>query len=127
MHGYLETMIHADDVPDGTGQGPPPPSAMDPAEYAAKVAWLRNQPRPLGFRAREVERALRKLGPIGESPGSGGVWYVAIFHARPGAPLAGTVVHADRDCQHLARLDDHDVRPATDAEIVRLGVCLTCG
>jgi hypothetical protein len=110
---------------------------VDRIEYQAKHEWLRLNPR--GMRAQAVrrelrahERELRARGADVEqwretlrtrrlSPS-----YVAIFHDRPGQPLASRVRHTDRHCQHLARLDDADIREADDAEVERLGHCLTC-
>jgi hypothetical protein len=53
-------------------------------------------------------------------------WYVAIFHDRPGQPLASTVRHRDRYCQHIGNIGNEDVREATEAELKRLGPCATC-
>jgi hypothetical protein len=53
-------------------------------------------------------------------------WCVAIFHDRPGQPLASTSRHKDRQCQHIAHIGNEDVREATDAELERLAPCGTC-
>ena len=37
-------------------------------------------------------------------------WYAAFFHDRPGQPLASTVRHRDRWCQHLSQVSDQDLR-----------------
>ena len=112
---------------------------MSPAEYQAKRDWLRSN--PYGPQAQMVKRELRAWERELESQGvtveawlesrqtrlSLSPWYVAFFHDRPGQPLAGTVRHKDRSCQHLANIGNEDVREATEAELQRLPRCGTCG
>src|SRR5262245_34527418 len=106
---------------------------MSPAEYQAKRDWLRLNPH--GARAQMVRRELRAwerdLTERGETVDAWGEstrtrvglspWYVAIFHDRPGQPLASTVRHKDRYCQHLYNIGNEDVREATDSELEHLG------
>jgi hypothetical protein len=110
------------------------PKEMSEAEYHAKRDWVRLNPH--GMRSRTVQAELRawetelaRRGMDAEqwsTPSTAGRWFVATFHDRPGHPLAGQVRHCDRSCQHLARLDDRDVRDATTAELERLPACATC-
>lgn len=109
---------------------------MSPEEYRARREWLRSNPH--GIRARTVERELRvwerelqSRGLTVEEWAKPGLrlsqWFVAFWHDRPGQPLAGTVRHADRHCQHLALIGDEDIRTPTAAEYERLTPCGTCG
>jgi hypothetical protein len=112
---------------------------MRPAEYQAQLDWLRSNPH--GPRAQTVKRKLRALERELERQGvtveawlessrtrmSLSPWYVAIFHNRPGQPLASTVRHKDRYCQHITNIGNEDVREATEAELERLEPCGTCG
>jgi hypothetical protein len=112
---------------------------MSPAEYQAKLDWLRSNPH--GQQARMVKRQLRAWERELESRGetieewlessrtrlSLSPWFVAIFHDRPGQPLASKVRHKDRYCQHIGTIGYEDVREATEAEVERLGPCATCG
>jgi hypothetical protein len=112
---------------------------MIPAEYEAKRDWLRSNPH--GPQAHMVRRELRAWERELESQGvtvgtwleskrtrlSFSPWYVAIFHDRPGQPLASRTRHKDRYCQHIAHIGNEDVREATEAELERLPACATCG
>ena len=111
---------------------------MNPHEYQAKREWLRLNPH--GAQAQMVRRELRAWDRELESQGevveewlqsrvqlSRSPWYVAFFHDRPGQPLASTVCHRDRYCQHIGGIPDEDVREATEDEVERLGRCGTCG
>ena len=100
---------------------------MNPAEYQAKRDWLRSNPH--GPQAQMVKRELRAWDRELESVGVGveawpestltrlslSPWYVAVFHDRPGQPLASKCRHRDRFCQHIANIENEDVREATDA------------
>jgi hypothetical protein len=113
-------------------------AAMSPAEYQAKRDWLRSNPH--GPQAQMVKRELRAWDRELESQGvsveawlestltrlSLSPWYVAIFHDRPGQPLASKVRHRDRYCQHISSIGSEDVREATEAEVEPLGPCATC-
>ena len=104
---------------------------MSPAEYQAKRDWLRSN--PYGAQAQMVKRELRAWDRELESQGeiveawlesartrlSLSPWYVAIFHSRPGQPLASTVRHKDRYCQHIANIGNEDVREATESDVNR--------
>jgi hypothetical protein len=112
--------------------------AMSGAEYQAKRDWLRSNPH--GPQAQMVRRGLRECDRELESQGvtveawlessetrlSLSPWYVAIFHDRPGQPLASKVRHRDRYCQHISSIGNEDAREATEAEVERLGPCATC-
>jgi hypothetical protein len=103
---------------------------MSPEEYAAQKRWLLENPH--GFRAREVERKLRRVERELRAQGIdikawarpvSTPWLVAQQHGR----RTGQVRHLDRHCMHLDGLPDHDVRPATQAEVDDLPPCMTCG
>jgi hypothetical protein len=48
-------------------------------------------------------------------------WYVAIFHDRPGQPLASRCRHKDRYCQHIGHIGDDDVREGNRGRIGAAG------
>lgn len=108
---------------------------MTADEYLAKREWLRLNPH--GARAeivrREVRAYEREKKALGidvaalREPRALARGFVAYWPNRPGQPLAGTVVHADRYCQHITGIPDEEVREATADERERLGRCGTCG
>jgi hypothetical protein len=111
---------------------------MEFPEYQGKREWLRSHPH--GPQAQMILRELRAWERELESQGvtvdawldssrtrlSLSPWYVAVFHERPGQPLASRRRHKDRDCQHIRDIGDEDVREATEAEL-ELAPCATCG
>lgn len=112
---------------------------MSPAEYRGKRDWLRSHPH--GVQAQMIRRELRAWERELEAQGKTveawlesdqdrlglSPWYVAIFHDRPGQPMASKVRHRDRDCEHIRGIGDEDVREAIDVEVKRLDPCGTCG
>ena len=53
--------------------------------------------------------------------------WVAVFHDRPGQPLASIVVHVDRWCPSIRDMPTADIREATEEECARLPVCERVG
>jgi len=108
---------------------------MNADEYRAQSEWLRLNPH--GARAQIVRRELRAYEREQQARGVDVAalrepktlmrGFVAFWPDRPGQPLAGTVVHADRYCQHIGDMDDKYVREATADERERLARCGTCG
>ncbi len=106
------------------------------AELSQKREWLRvNATGTSGLvtvtrnRVRAIERELKSLDVDVDAALAGSVrspWFVVVS-ILPGERLLSRSRHRDRHCQHIAHIDDVNIREATDAEIAKLPVCGTCG
>ena len=93
-------------------------------EWRAKREWLRSNPTGAGAavtkrRLKQLEREIKELRLDLEQAAlsSATAWWVT-------ASGVGRSRHLDRQCLHLS---DSVVREATEAELLDLPICSTCG